>query len=76
MKKSPFFPPDPLLKRLAPQSSVSIARQTAGPRRLIILKNVASTTRTERLLQPSPKSLSRRSPTRSMGMGMTSRWLI
>jgi hypothetical protein len=64
------------LRKLAPQSSVSIARTTAGPTRPTTLRNVASTTRTERLLQPPPKSPTRRSPTKSMGVGMTSRWLI
>jgi hypothetical protein len=56
--------------------SASIARTMAGPTRPTTPRNVASTTRTGRLLQPLPRSPTRRSPTRNMGAGMTSRWLI
>ncbi len=54
----------------------TIARRTVGPSHPIILRNVASTIGPERLLQPSPKIPLRKSPTRSLGAGMTSRWLF
>jgi hypothetical protein len=55
------------LRRLGQRSSVSIARTTAGPIHPITPKNVASMTRMGRLLQPLPRSPTRRSPTRSLG---------
>ncbi len=64
------------LRKLALQSSVSIERTAAGPTRPTTLRNVASMTKTKRLFQPLPKSPTKISPTRSMGVGMTSRWLI
>ncbi len=63
-------------RKLASPSSASTARTTAGPTRLTTPRNAASTTRTEKLLQPLPRNPMRRSPIRSMGVEMTSRWLI